>query len=358
MFYVSPNVDSRTRGGFPGQDAIRALIVTRPVHWKMTMSVDAALGGLNLYDVLGVAPNADPEEVRSAFRSLARILHPDFNPSQDAVQRFVTVAQAYAVLSDPERRRAYDASRRPPPGVPVRSPLVGRPAVVGRGVLRGADVELSITLSLREAAFGTAVRVHVPRREVCAPCRGRGVAEGGTSARCGVCNGTGGTRSGGGECSSCQGSGVKGDPPCPNCLGYGRKRGNTPLTVTIPPAVDDGQQLILKGEGDSGPRNGPRGDLLLRIAVRPDDVLMRSGIDILMNLPLSPHDAEAGCTVEVPTLRGPKKLRIPAGTPDRTVLRIAGAGLRHHGSFHKGDQFVTVAVASSQPDYNEASFSG
>ena len=314
------------------------------------MSVNAITGEQNLYDVLGVAPNADPAEVRSAFRSLARILHPDFNPSQDAAQRFVTVAQAYAVLSDPQRRQIYDAGRRPPPGIPVRSPQAGRSLPISRGVLRGADVEVLVTLSLREAAFGADVRVQIPRREVCTVCLGRGAAEGGTSTRCVVCNGTGGTRSGGGECTSCQGSGVHGDPPCPNCYGSGRKRGSTPLVVTIPPAVDDGQVLVLKGEGDSGPRNGPRGDLLLNVAVRPDPVLARSGIDILMSVPLSPHDAEAGCTIEVPTLRGPRKLRIPARTLDRTVIRLVGAGLRHHGSYHKGDQFITIAVTPGQPD--------
>ena len=203
--------------------------------------------------MLGVAPNADPGEVRSAYRSLARLLHPDFNPSQAAAERFVEVAQAYAILSDPERRRAYDAARRPPPGVSVRSPDMGRTIGVSRGALRGADVDLDVSLSLREAAFGADVRVQVPRREVCAVCLGRGAAEGGTSLRCAVCNGTGGTRQGAGECSACQGSGVEGEPPCPNCLGHGRRRGLTPIVVTVPPAVDDGQVLVLKGEGDSGP---------------------------------------------------------------------------------------------------------
>ncbi len=314
------------------------------------MSANTVSADANLYDVLGVAPNADQLEVRGAFRSLARILHPDFNHSQQAAERFVAVAQAYAVLSDPERRRAYDASRRPPPGVVAKSPSLGRTVAVSRGVMRGADVEVTLFLSLREAAFGVDTRVQVPRREVCAACLGRGAAEGGTSTRCEVCNGTGGTRSGAGECSACKGSGVRGEPPCPNCYGRGRLQGLTALIVAVPPAVEDGQALVLKGEGDCGPRNGPRGDLLVRVAVRPDPVFTRTGIDILISLPVSAEDANAGCALEVPTLRGPRMLRIPANTRDRAVLRIAGAGLRHHGSFHKGDQFVTIVVVAVRPD--------
>jgi molecular chaperone DnaJ len=121
------------------------------------------------------------------------------------------------------------------------------------------------------------------------------------------------------------------------------------LVVAIPAAVDDRQVLRLKGDGDAGPRNGPRGDLLLRITVEPDAVLRRSGIDILMDLPISAEDAAAGCSIEVPTLRGPKRLRIPARTQDHTLLRIGGAGLRPPGSWHKGDQFVTVRVQPGRP---------
>jgi molecular chaperone DnaJ len=308
----------------------------------------------NLYDILGIAPNADDDEVRRAFRSLARLLHPDVNASVDAAQRFARVAHAHSILSDPERRQAYDASRQAPKGVRVRSPHPARPAPVAHGVLRGADVEASVTLSIREAAFGAEVNIDVKRREVCAICLGAGTAEGGTSTRCPICLGSGGTRSRGDECSRCQGSGVLGNPPCSNCSGSGRKRGLTSLVVAIPPAVEDGQVLRLKGDGDAGPRNGPRGDLLLLVSIEPDPVLRRSGIDILMELPISPEDASSGCSVEVPTLRGPKRVRVPAHTKDRTLLRIGGAGLRPPGSWHKGDQFITVRIDGSQA--NEKAF--
>jgi molecular chaperone DnaJ len=318
------------------------------------MSTETTLSSQsNLYDVLGIAPNADDDEVRRAFRSLARLLHPDVNASEDAAQRFARVAHAHSILSDRERRRAYDASRQAPRGAHVRSPNVARTTPAAHGVLRGADVEASVSLSIREAAFGTEVTLDVKRREVCAVCLGAGAEDGGTSTRCPTCLGSGGTRTRGDECSRCQGSGVLGSPPCSNCSGSGRKRGHTSLVVAIPAAVEDGQILRLKGDGDAGPRNGPRGDLLLLVSIEPDPVLRRSGIDILMDLPISTEDAESGCSVEVPTLRGPKRVRVPAHSKDRTLLRIGGAGLRPPGSWHKGDQFVTVRIDSTMANERE-----
>jgi len=304
---------------------------------------DANSPNRNLYDLLGIAPSADAQEVRRAYRSLARHLHPDLNQAPDAAARFTQLAQAYTVLNDPARRRLYDEGRRSRGGAPMRSP---RPAAtaMSRGVLRGADVELSVEISLREAVFGVEARVDVARREVCVACVGMGVVKGGATLRCVRCNGTGGTRRLGDECRDCHGSGVVGDPPCPPCSGSGRRQGQVSMIVSIPPGVDHGQVLRLKGDGDAGPRNGPRGDLLLQIAVIPDPVLRRNGIDIVMDLPLGSQEALEGGNVEVPTLRGPKRIRVQAGTQDRAVVRISGAGIRLPGSWHKGDQFVVVRV--------------
>ncbi len=297
----------------------------------------------NLYDVLGVPPSASAEEIRRAYRALARLIHPDLNPGHDAASRFARLSDAYAVLSDPARRRAYDAGR---PSLQSSLPRPGprSAGVVGRGVLRGADVETAVRVSLRAAAQGGQVEVAVPRREVCAVCVGIGVAEGAARSRCPRCLGSGGTRTPGEECSRCHGSGVIGDPPCAGCGGSGRRQGLTSMVVTLPSGVEHGQVLRLKGDGDVGPRNGPRGDLLLRIEVDPDPVLRRAGIDILMDLPVRADDAAQGFAVEVPTLRGPKKLRIPANTADGTVLRIKGAGIRLPAAWHRGDQFVIVHV--------------
>ena len=304
---------------------------------------DAGPPNRNLYDLLGIAPTADPQEVRRAYRALARHLHPDLNQAPDAADRFTQVNSAYLVLNDPARRRLYDEGRRHRGSAPMRSPRPATPAM-SRGVLRGADVELTVQVSLREAVFGVETRVEIARREVCVACVGMGVVKGGATLRCTRCNGTGGTRRLGEECRDCHGSGVIGDPPCPTCSGSGRRGGQVSMTISIPPGVDHGQVLRLKGDGDVGPRNGPRGDLQLRIMVEPDPVLRRNGIDIVMDLPLGTMEAREGRHVEVPTLRGPKRIKIEAGTVDRAVVRISGAGIRLPGSWHKGDQFVIVRV--------------
>lgn len=301
---------------------------------------------LDLYHVLGLRPDADTDAVRRAYRSLARMLHPDVNPAPDAADRFSQVSHAYAVLSDPARRRQYDEQRYRPQ--PASAATVGNTfggARVSRGVLRGRDVEAQVHVSLRDAVKGVEAKVDVPRREVCAICVGTGAGPGGTSERCPRCLGTGGTRSGGEECGRCLGSGVVGDPACPNCHGAGRRQGQTQIVVSLPAGVEDGQRLVLKGDGDVGPRNGPRGDLIVRVVVDPDPVLRRHGMDILMDVTISPEEAAHGTNVEVPTLKGTKRLRIPAGTRDKAILRMGGIGVRLSRLWHHGDQFVTVHIA-------------
>ena len=296
----------------------------------------------NLYAVLGLSPTADSDAIRHAYRTLARSLHPDVNPDADAARRFARVSHAYRVLSDPLSRKVYDQQRRDPSlgsGPRADSPA----ARAARGVLRGNDVEVQLHISLRASVSGVEGKVDVPRREVCAICVGSGAAPGGSSVRCPRCLGTGGARSGD-ECARCQGAGLIGEPPCPNCLGSGRRQGQTQIIVAVPPGIEDGQRLVLKGDGDVGPRNGPRGDLILHVVVDPDPVLRRQGIDILMELALSAEEASQGTYAEVPTLKGSKRLRISPGVTDRTLLRIGGAGLRLPGSWHKGDQFVTIRV--------------
>ncbi|HWE63602.1 MAG TPA: J domain-containing protein, partial [Chloroflexota bacterium] len=229
----------------------------------------------DLYEILGLKPTADTSAIRRAYRLLAREWHPDVNPAPDAARRFADMSQAYAVLSDPARRRQYDQQHYSPVARVTGNGHM--PAPASRGVLRGGDVTMSLHVSLRDAALGTERKVEVPRREVCAICTGTGAAPGGTSIRCPRCLGSGGTRTTAEECARCQGSGVIGDPPCPNCSGAGRKQGQTGITVVLPPGLEDGQRLVLKGDGDAGPRNGPRGDLILQIVVDPDPVLRRAG---------------------------------------------------------------------------------
>jgi molecular chaperone DnaJ len=297
----------------------------------------------DLYAVLGIKPNAGGDAIRRAYRLLARELHPDVNPAPDAARRFAEVSHAYAVLSDPTRRRRYDEQRVGLASQRVRGSH--GPASPSRGVLRGRNVEVHVHISLRDSIAGVERRIEVPRREVCAICIGAGAAPGGIGMRCPRCLGTGDTRTTGEECTRCQGSGVIGEPACSNCHGAGRKHGHTHIIVALPPGVEDGQRLVLKGDGDAGPRNGPRGDLILRVAVDPDPVLRRDGIHIRMDLAISAEDAAHGMAAEVPTLRGSKRIRIPAGVRDGEVVRIGGAGVRHQGVWwRRGDQYVTVRV--------------
>lgn len=300
----------------------------------------------DLYHLLGVSPDADAGAIRRAFRSLARTLHPDVNPSTDAATCFSRVSQAHAILSDPERRRRYDEQRRHGAMQTSRSPVpAAARRAASRGVLRGGDVEVPVHLSLRHSISGIEGRIEVPRRETCAICLGTGAAQGGVSVRCARCQGSGGVRTDE-QCPRCHGSGVIGDPPCPNCTGAGSRAGTTEIIVALPAGVESGKRLVLKGEGHVGPRNGPRGDLVLKIVVDPDPVLRRHGIDIVMDLTISSDEAARGTSVEVPTLKGTRRLRIPAGVRDRAVLRIGGVGVRLPGMWHRGDQFVTIHLGA------------
>lgn len=299
----------------------------------------------DLYAVLGLAPNADGDAIRHAYRALARRLHPDVSVAPDAARQFAEISHAYAVLSDPAQRRRYDEQRAAPPAR-ASAGAHRDPAPARRGVLRGRDVEVTAHIPLRAAIFGVECRVMVARREVCAICVGSGAARGGVSVRCPRCLGTGGTRTTGEECTRCLGSGVIGDPPCANCHGAGRKQGQTEIVVALPPNVEDGQRLVLKGDGDVGPRNGPRGDLVLRLVVDPDPVLRRRGLDVVMDLTLDADDAARGAAVAVPTIRGMKRLRIARGVRDGQTLRIARAGIRAPGHWwRRGDQIVIVHLA-------------
>lgn len=298
----------------------------------------------DLYAVLGLRPSADADAIRRAYRSLARELHPDINPAPDAARRFAAVSRAYATLGDPVRRRQYDEGR-PRPGVGGADHRRA-PAQARRGVLRGRDVDVPVHVSLRDSVAGVETRVEVQRREVCAICVGTGAATGGRSMRCPRCLGSGGTRTTGEECSRCMGSGVIGEPPCPNCHGAGRKLGQTRILVGLPPGVEDGQRLVLKGDGDVGPRNGPRGDLIVHIIVDPDPVLRRQGADILMDLTISADHAARGASVEVPTLRGTWRIRIPGGVREGKTVRIGGAGVRSPRAWwRRGSQYVTIHIA-------------
>ncbi len=311
---------------------------------------------VDYYTLLGVASDADETQVRRAYRELARRLHPDVNKAPDAAARFAVLADAYAVLSDPDRRRAYDLSRHAPPswggsgsGIPdaARQSRQGRYANTVPPVepsLRGLDVEQTVRLTLREAAFGTDKTVTVARRDVCQTCHGNGAAPDAVTRQCPRCHGTGRGPHRGEECERCLGSGSISTNPCASCHGSGRVAVDDQFALRFPPAVDDGEVLRIRNQGDPGPRGGPRGDLRLTIAVEPDPVLRRRGGEVYADVMVTPRQAADGDTIEAPTLHGPRRLRLPPGVADGTELTMRHQGLRLKGKWARGDQHVTVHI--------------
>lgn len=325
------------------------------------MSVRTRGATVDCYDVLGVAPTASSAEIRRAYRERARRLHPDINQAADAAERFAALTEAYDTLCDPARRRAYDASRSAGTGrgrtaawagagVPEAAQQNGHrgAAMPVEPSLRGPDVWQTVRLSLREAAFGTNRTIEVPRREACVKCRGTGAAPTGTVRQCGRCHGTGrGTRAGEG-CPRCHGNGGIPTVPCPFCGGLGRVDGVATFPLHFPSAVEDGEVLRIKNEGDPGPQGGPRGDLRVRIAVEPDPVLRRRGSEVYADLTISPDQAERGGRIEVPTLHGTARLKLPKGVSAGDAFVLRGHGLRLKGRWRRGDQHVTVHIGAQR----------
>ncbi len=320
------------------------------------MSTRTRSAPVDYYTLLGVAPDADENGVRRAYRALARRLHPDVNKAPDAAERFAALAEAYTVLSDPDRRRAYDLSRHAPPswggssgGIPdaARQSRQGRYANTvppAEPSLRGLDVEQDVRLTLREAAFGTKKTVTVARRDVCQVCHGSGAAAGAVARQCPRCHGTGRGQHRGEECERCLGSGSVSTDHCASCHGSGRVAVDDQFALRFPPAIEDGEVLRIRNQGDPGPRGGPRGDLRLTIGVEPDPVLRRCGAEVYADIAVTPRQAASGGAIEVSTLHGPRRLRLPPGVADGMELAMRRQGLRLKGRWFRGDQRVTVHI--------------
>jgi molecular chaperone DnaJ len=314
------------------------------------------------YGLLHVAPDATHLEIRRAFRGLARRLHPDVNPAADAAERFAAIARAYDTLSDPERRRAYDLARSRPGGSVssaewkgpsmaqmARHDLHGKrrvdPGVPTDPSVRGLDIWQTVHLTLREAAFGTEKSIEIPRHDVCVQCRGSGAAPGAAVRQCGRCHGTGRGAQRGTACPRCHGSGNIPTVPCPLCRGSGRIAGVDTLPLRLPPALEHGEVIRIKNQGEPGPKGGPRGDLHLKIEVLPDPVLRRRGAEVYATVDVSPDQARDGGQIDVPTLRGTAQLKLPRDTSDGATFTLKGQGLRLKGRWRRGDQHVTVHIA-------------
>jgi molecular chaperone DnaJ len=353
----------------------------------------------DFYKVLGVSKDAPADEIKKAYRKLARKHHPDANKGEGAAEeRFKEISEAYDVLSDETKRREYDEARALFGGGGMRfgAPGAGRPGggpggvggqafdlgdlfgggggggglgdvfggLFGRGARtggtttqagrRGADVESEVTLAFTEAVDGVTVPLRLTSEAACSACQGTGAKAGTTPRVCPTCGGTGQTsRNAGGfafaePCRDCRGRGLIVDDPCPVCRGSGRGQSTRTIQARIPAGVRDGQRIRLKGKGAPGERGGPNGDLYIVVHVSPHPLFGRKDDNLTLTVPITFPEAALGAEVRVPTLGGaPVTLKVPPGTSNGRTFRIRGKGVtRKDGT--KGDQLVTVDVAVPQ----------
>ncbi len=316
------------------------------------------------YEVLGVSREASTEEIKKAYRRLARELHPDVNPGEEAAERFKLVTHAYDVLSNPDERRAYDNGGANGFGdfsgfggfADVFENFFGGGGQRGPAsrTTRGADSLLRVNVSLSDIMFGTERQIEVDTAVVCGTCDGSCAAPGTSPRTCDVCGGAGQVRrtvrSILGEmvtaspCGSCRGFGTVIPTPCADCAGQGRVRARSTIDVSVPAGVETGMRLKLAGSGEAGPAGGPNGDLYVEFHVESDEVFSRSGDDLLATLEVSVFDALLGCTAEFESLDGPVKVEIKPGTTGGDVLSVKSAGITHLRGSGRGELKLGVHV--------------
>ncbi len=348
-----------------------------------------ATGTKDFYKILSVAENASADEIKKAYRKLAKKYHPDANPNDTAAaDRFKEISEAYSILSDDTKRKQYDQMRkygggggfggfRPgaggAPGAGMGSEinmedlgglgglgdLFGSIFDFGRrkgpggarasGPARGQNVEYAVDVSFETAARGGKITVTVPMSESCSTCGGNGARPGTTPTICPECKGSGNVTFGQGgfavsrPCPACYGRGTIPTDPCPSCRGQGEVRTQRQIQVTVPPGVDNGSRLRVPGQGEMGPGGGGRGDLILSFRVKPHRFFSREGLDVLCTVPINIAQATLGSRIKVRTIEDKQVvLRIPPGTQPGTRFRIKGQGIEKGG--RRGDQFVKVEV--------------
>jgi molecular chaperone DnaJ len=350
------------------------------------------------YATLGVSRSAKPEEIRKAYRRLARRYHPDVNPGNKAAEeKFKEISQAYEILGDDKKRQVYDQYGFYSDNIPPGGPGPGTPTGAGapgfdfsgfdfsnfdgvdteaekrggfggafrdifsqlfnrsgqrereeEGPQKGSDIEHQMHLGFWDAIRGTQVRITIGRQETCPTCKGTG-STGGAPVTCTMCNGTGkATRQAGTmrftlTCPQCGGTGRQ-YRPCPTCGGSGYARKPESFEVRIPPGVDTGSRVRVPGKGNAGVNGGPAGDLYIVTEVEPHPIFERKGDNIYVKVPVTIAEAALGAKVEVPTLVGPSTIKIPPGTQSGQKLRIRGKGAPSLRSEARGDEFVEVQV--------------
>lgn len=328
-------------------------------------------GKRDYYEVLGVGKDAGEQEIKSAYRKKAMQHHPDRNPDnhKEAEEKFKEAAEAYAVLSDPEKRSAYDRyGHAGLQGGPSFDPsafsefndifgnfgdLFGLGDLFGSGGRRsnrGSDLRYDLSLTFEEAAFGAKKKVRAPRMETCLECGGTGAKKGSSPATCRTCGGRGQLRYQQGffsvtrTCSACRGAGRVITAHCSHCHGEGRVRKEKILEVNVPAGVDNGTRLRIESEGESGPRGGAPGDLYIVLRVGEHPIFERHDQHLHCVVPITVWQAALGDHITVPTLNGEEKLHVPEGTQSGTVFKIRGKGIPVVNGSGRGDLYITVKV--------------
>ncbi|MBI2358139.1 MAG: molecular chaperone DnaJ [Deltaproteobacteria bacterium] len=325
-------------------------------------------GKKDYYETLGVNRSASEEEIKKAYRKLALTYHPDRNPGDKrAEEHFKEVSEAYQVLGDAEKRAQYNQFGHAAfgDGGPFKGGFdftTGFEDIFGdifgeffgagtgrrRTRVRGEDLRYNLELSFEEAVFGAEKKIKVPRQGLCDTCQGTGCKPGTSPRSCTSCHGRGQVSFQQGffnvsrTCTQCRGEGTVITDPCAACAGQGRVRKFHTLSIKIPPGVDTGSRLKLRGEGGSS--GGPPGDLYVDIRVAPHPLFIRDGLDVVCEVPIGFVQAALGADIDVPTLEGKVKMKIPAGTQSGKVLRLKGKGIRDVQGYRQGDQLVRAVV--------------
>ena len=334
----------------------------------------------DLYEVLELKKGASEDEIKKAYRRLAKKYHPDLNPGdKTAEQKMKEVNAAYEVLSDPEKKQRYDqfghAGIDPSYGAGAGGAggfggfqdfdlgdLFGSMFGGGfggqqqrrGGPQRGENLRISLQLSFEEAAFGCEKSVSIARTESCKDCGGTGAQKGTSPETCPVCHGSGqvkttqrtpfGVFASSGPCQNCRGTGRIVKDPCDKCHGTGKIRKNRTIKVKIPAGIDDGQTISLRGEGSAGVQGGPAGDLYVTVYVKEHPLFKRDGQDVLLEMPVTFVQASLGATITVPTIDGKVQYEMPEGTQTGTIFRLKGSGIPNVNGRGRGDQYVKVTV--------------
>ena len=337
------------------------------------------------YEVLGVSKGASDDEIKKAYRKLAKKYHPDMNPGdKEAEAKFKEVNEAYSILSDSEKRARYDQFGHAgvDPNYGAGGPgggfggfdmgdidlgdifgsffgggfggFGGSATSRRNGPQKGESLRASLTISFEEAAFGCEKEINLNRTEECEACHGSGAESGTTAETCPDCRGTGVVRvqqrTGGfafsstAPCSRCRGTGKIIHTPCKACGGSGSVKKTKRVTVSIPAGIDDGQAISLRGQGNAGKNGGPAGDLIVAVHVKPHPQFHRDGTTVLYEQPVTFYQAVMGAELEIPTIDGKVKYNLPAGTQTGTTFRLRGKGIPELRGRGRGDQYVTVRV--------------